>query len=165
MRAERIRTAGLCKCQGGSANSNCLACEKIPTTVQLSKPPGLAGSNGQPGLLSDFVPEDGIDGVPGTCRITVRHMDGSHQSYTSKYSLELVSFQVTDENDDGIIEPGEHIYIEQVVVRNLGAIQAYDGQVSMLAGVLLTAPYRRDANTFPNYDTSHNPDNRMDKIL
>jgi len=131
MRADRIRTAGLCKCQGGPANSNCLACEKVPTTVLLSKPPALDGPSGQNGLPSFFVPKEGIDGVDGTCRITVRHMDGSHQSYTSRYSLELVSFQVTDENDDGIIEPGEHIYIESVVVRNLGTILTYDGQVSM----------------------------------
>ncbi|KAF8540941.1 hypothetical protein BDD12DRAFT_546975 [Trichophaea hybrida] len=120
--ASRIRTAGLCKCQGESADSNCLACKKVPTTVPFSRSDGLDGSCGPDGSLSTMTPRDGPDGIPGSGRITVRQADGSRQSYMSKYTIELVSFQVTDENDDGIIEPGEYIYIERIVVHNKGGM-------------------------------------------
>jgi hypothetical protein len=37
--------------------------------------------------------------------------------------LELIGFDVTDENQDGIFEPGEHILIQHVRIRNTGRPQ------------------------------------------
>ena len=40
--------------------------------------------------------------------------------YPSRYMLEVVDFKVTDENGDGINEPGEHLIVSDIVIRNTG---------------------------------------------
>ncbi|KAF2680439.1 hypothetical protein K458DRAFT_91399 [Lentithecium fluviatile CBS 122367] len=48
--------------------------------------------------------------------------DGSTQQYSSPWSLELVDFEVEDENGDGVFEPGEHLFIRRIKVRNVGGM-------------------------------------------
>lgn len=62
----------------------------------------------------------GWPGQPGAAVIVVRMQDGGQQTYDSKYNLELIDFDVEDENGDGIFEPGEHAYIRRIRVRNSG---------------------------------------------
>jgi hypothetical protein len=61
-----------------------------------------------------------VAGEEGTATIVVRMRDGMQRQYTSKYDLELVDFDIEDENGDGIFEPGEHIYVRRIRVRNNG---------------------------------------------
>jgi hypothetical protein len=85
--------------------------------------PGIDGHRGAAGSPANFHPRAGVNGLPGTGQITVRKLDGTTRSYPSKYSIDLVSFQIVDENDDGIIEPGEHIFIHQIIVHNKGRVE------------------------------------------
>ena len=40
--------------------------------------------------------------------------------YNSKYNLELVDFDVEDQNGDGIFKPGEYAFVRRIRVRNNG---------------------------------------------
>ncbi|KAI0454191.1 hypothetical protein F5B21DRAFT_244100 [Xylaria acuta] len=48
--------------------------------------------------------------------------DGSRREYSSLYSLALTDFDVEDENGDGIFEPGEHLFVRRITVRNSGGM-------------------------------------------
>ncbi len=61
-----------------------------------------------------------MDGRPGEATIIVTSKTGPERSYRSRYQLELVDFDVEDENADGIFEPGEHIFIRRIRVKNTG---------------------------------------------
>ena len=62
----------------------------------------------------------GRDGPSGFSQITVLFEDGTSTAYPSRYMLEVVGFDVADENGDGINEPGEHIIVSNIVVQNTG---------------------------------------------
>jgi hypothetical protein len=64
----------------------------------------------------------GAPGNNGTATIHVQRANGSIQEYTSCYRLELVDFDIEDENQDGIFEPGEHLFIRRISVRNTGLL-------------------------------------------
>jgi hypothetical protein len=61
-------------------------------------------------------------GGSGTVVIVVNKADGTQQRYSTIYRLELVDFVVQDENGDSIIEPGEHVFICQIKVKNTGKL-------------------------------------------
>jgi hypothetical protein len=65
----------------------------------------------------------GIRGRDGEGYIIVQRADGRQSTYSSRYRLELIGFDVTDENQDGIFEPGEHILVQHVRIRNTGEPQ------------------------------------------
>ncbi|KAK0708516.1 hypothetical protein B0H67DRAFT_590447 [Lasiosphaeris hirsuta] len=53
--------------------------------------------------------------------------------YPSRYNLVVKEFEVTDENDDGINEPGEHLIISNIVVTNTGGMPSPQaGQLQIL---------------------------------
>ena len=58
--------------------------------------------------------------MPGTAKIIVQELNGTRKEYPSIYDLELMDFDVEDENGDGIFEPGEHVFIRRIRVRNIG---------------------------------------------
>ena len=80
----------------------------------------LDGRDGRPGASRTTPLFAGAAGQEGTATIVVRMRDGNTQEYTSKYSLELIDFDIEDENGDGIFEPGEYIYVRRIRVRNNG---------------------------------------------
>jgi hypothetical protein len=41
-------------------------------------------------------------------------------SYVNRYFLFVESFEVVDENNDGINEPGEYLIVKNIIVRNNG---------------------------------------------
>ena len=59
-------------------------------------------------------------GVAGKATFRVRNRGGPDQEYTSLYQLELLDFDVEDENGDGIFEPGEHLFIRRIRIQNTG---------------------------------------------
>ena len=59
-------------------------------------------------------------GEAGKATFHVRNRGGPDQEYASLYQLELLDFDVEDENGDGIFEPGEHLFIRRIRIRNTG---------------------------------------------
>lgn len=83
---------------------------------------GDDGMDGQKGEKPTDPLFCGRDGRPGESLITVRpiNVGGVEKEYRSRYQLELVDFDVEDENEDGIFEPGEHLLIRRIRVKNSG---------------------------------------------
>ncbi|KAI0185555.1 hypothetical protein EV127DRAFT_502358 [Xylaria flabelliformis] len=83
---------------------------------------GLDGLNGRTGTPGTNVLHGGVDGLQGNVTIVVHKSDGSHQEFSSLYDLALPDFEVEDENGDGIFEPGEHLFVRRITVRNSGGM-------------------------------------------
>ncbi|KAH8767506.1 hypothetical protein F5883DRAFT_522096 [Diaporthe sp. PMI_573] len=88
---------------------------------------GLNGENGHSGAPCSSERHSGVDGRRGNVTIVVQRSDGSQQEYSSLYCLELIDFDVEDENGDGIFEPGEHLFIRRITVRNSDWFKLIDG--------------------------------------
>lgn len=58
--------------------------------------------------------------MDGTAEILVRNDDGSVSTYDSKFEFPLLDFDVVDENDDGVFEPGECVIIKNIGIKNIG---------------------------------------------
>ncbi|ERF75585.1 hypothetical protein EPUS_04565 [Endocarpon pusillum Z07020] len=84
--------------------------------------PACDGKDGQPGAIIADSLFPGTDGRDGKTTIYVRHADGTRHEYSTRYKLELVDFDVEDENGDGIFEPGEHLFIRRIRVKNTGGM-------------------------------------------
>jgi hypothetical protein len=84
------------------------------------------GKDGPPGERGSFAPPitllSGLTGHSGVGHINVLHENGTQSTYTSRYKLELVSFEIQDENHDGIFEPGECVLIQRIRIRNQGGM-------------------------------------------
>ena len=116
---QKLNTAR-CKCAGAPADVSCVGCNPVPITTKFERTPGLDGRDGRPGANRTTPLFAGATGQEGTATIVVRMSDGRLQEYTSKYRLELMDFDIEDENGDGIFEPGEYIYVRRIRVRNNG---------------------------------------------
>ncbi len=117
--AQNLNTAR-CKCAGAPADVSCVGCDPIAVRTRFERAPALDGRDGRPGAQRTTPLFGGAAGQEGTATIVVRMRDGRHQEYTSKYSLELIYFDIEDENGDGIFEPGEYLYVRRIRVRNNG---------------------------------------------
>lgn len=114
---------GSCHCKNGTGN--CYGCQSVPIHNDLHRVAGRNGRDGRPGLCVDTPIFAGSTGQSGRVTFHVRNHDGSEQQYTTRFQLELVDFDVEDENGDGIFEPGEHAFICRIRVRNTGEIAHY----------------------------------------
>ncbi|KAF3116228.1 hypothetical protein TWF103_009451 [Orbilia oligospora] len=86
-----------------------------------------SGSHGIDGADGNAILIAGQHGQPGNARIQVhmkstRELGARHNFYTSRYFFTLVDFDIVDENEDGIFEPGEHIYIQNIRIQNTGGM-------------------------------------------
>ncbi|KAJ4297438.1 hypothetical protein N0V90_005329 [Kalmusia sp. IMI 367209] len=111
---------GYCRCGGG--NGSCAGCDVKLIIKTFKRQPGLDGKKEAKGTSITKPLAAGRNGQEGSASIAVNHEDGSTQVYHSIWSLELVDFEVEDENGDGIFEPGEHIFIRRIKVRNVGGM-------------------------------------------
>ncbi|KAI9711435.1 MAG: hypothetical protein M1812_007180 [Candelaria pacifica] len=119
-RMHERKDPGSCRCMGGIGN--CFGCESVPIHNDFQRIPGNDGRDGKPGQSIDVPVLPGLDGHSGNATFYVRHHDGSQQQYTTRYQLELVDFAVEEENGDGIFEPGEHLFIRRIRIRNAGGM-------------------------------------------
>jgi hypothetical protein len=94
-------TNGLCTCSGG--NGHCIGCEPIPVFAKRNRVHAAAGLDGAPGAEPTVHLLPGEDGNAGRADIIVRSAAGE-RTYQSRYQLELVDFDLEDENEDGIFE-------------------------------------------------------------
>ncbi|KAK6519182.1 hypothetical protein TWF281_003871 [Arthrobotrys megalospora] len=86
-----------------------------------------SGSYGIDGYSGTAILTAGQYGQPGNARIQVhmnstRELGARHNFYLSRYFFTLVDFDVVDENEDGIFEPGEHIYVQNIRIQNTGGM-------------------------------------------
>jgi hypothetical protein len=117
VRHQRI-DPGACHCHGG--DGNCTGCDSTPVVKKFKRVAGQNGLDGTPGAVITAPILNGQNGPEGKVTIIVRKDDGTERQFSSVYNLELVDFDVEDENGDGIFEPGEHLYIRRIRVRNSG---------------------------------------------
>jgi hypothetical protein len=90
--------------------------------VERSKPPGAPGPQGPPGSRPPTYLAGGAAGANGSSQIKVLRGDGTEATYPARYELKVISFDVVDENQDGINEPGEHLFVKNVRVENSGGM-------------------------------------------
>ncbi|KAK8052338.1 hypothetical protein PG993_003723 [Apiospora rasikravindrae] len=86
----------------------------------LSKDGGRPGRPGCKGYRPFTHLRAGRHGADGRVQIKVNRGPDTSSTYPGVYKLEVVKFNITDENRDGINEPGEHISVHNLVVRNVG---------------------------------------------
>ena len=78
---------------------------------------GSRGRTGQPGRASNVVPQPGRRGANGAFAI-----ESGAARYPARYDLQLVSFRHRNANDDGIYEPEEQVFVDQIEVANIGGM-------------------------------------------
>jgi hypothetical protein len=84
------------------------------------------GRNGVRGLTSVARPHPGRDGPNGAVHIFVQKADSKLDApFPSAYWLEVVNFDIVDANNDGILEFGEEINLQNLRVCNKGRAKAY----------------------------------------
>jgi hypothetical protein len=109
---------GACRCNGGS--SHCSGCKVIPiyrTQSRMKGDDGPAGLRGNP--MQDMLLR-GRAGADGRVQIIVRNRDGGRPRYDNCYDLQLVDFDLEDENGDGIFEPGDQVIVRRMIIKNAG---------------------------------------------
>ncbi|KAL8792433.1 MAG: hypothetical protein Q9195_004966 [Heterodermia aff. obscurata] len=111
---------GSCRCRGGTGSCN--GCERVPIHKDLQRVPGKDGRDGRSGQSVTTPLYPGLMGVAGKGTFHVRNHGRPDQEYTSLYQLELLDFDVEDENGDGIFEPGEHLFIRRIRIQNTGGM-------------------------------------------
>lgn len=125
-------TRGLCECSGGSGH--CTGCSALPVFQTRSRVKGDDGEDGQSGATPSTPLFSGRDGRSGEVVIFVKSRTATEpEQYRSVYQLELVDFDVEDENEDGIFEPGEHLFIRNIKIKNAGESRGYGSITSYLS--------------------------------
>jgi hypothetical protein len=109
---------GACRCHRGSGH--CSGCEVIPIYRTQSRMKGDDGPNGRAGNPIQEMLLRGPAGADGRAQIIVRHSNGDRPRYDKCYDLQLVDFDLEDENGDGIFEPGELAIVRRMIVKNAG---------------------------------------------
>ena len=117
-RRQQAVDPGFCHCRGGQGN--CPGCDAKPIYKDFQRVAAFDGRDGKPGVMITDPLFPGERGPLGVASIFVRYHDGTTSRYDRRYQLELVDFAIEDENGDGIFEPGEHILIRHIRVRNTG---------------------------------------------
>jgi len=97
-------------------------CKQKPVYTTRRRPAASNGRQGPSGRAPTAALEPGRDGLDGTAAILVRNGDGSISRYDSRFEFQLLDFEVLDENDDGIFEPGECVIIKNFRIKNTGRI-------------------------------------------
>jgi hypothetical protein len=66
----------------------------------------------------------GAAGVNGSSQIKILRGNGTEATYPTRYELKVVSFDVVDENQDGINEPGDQLFVKMCAWKTLEACLA-----------------------------------------
>jgi hypothetical protein len=109
---------GVCRCNGGQGH--CSGCEAIPIYRTQSRMKGDDGPTGRMGNLIQDMLLRGAAGADGQAQIIVRVPNGENPRYDKCYDLQLVDFDLEDENGDGIFEPGERAIVRRIIIKNAG---------------------------------------------
>jgi len=91
-------------------------------TTSHSKSGGSRGRGGRNGRTSTSVLHEGARGKPGDFAIEVLDAAARATKYPSRYDVRLVSLRHRNDNDDGIYEPEEKVFVSQIEVENCGGM-------------------------------------------
>jgi hypothetical protein len=106
---------------GGRGGNGCTWTERYgDRTYYRQRAPGAPGAQGVQGAQPSSYLMGGRGGKEGSIQIRVLNNDLTEGTYGGTYELEVVSFDVLDENDDGINEPGEYLLVRNIKVKNKG---------------------------------------------
>lgn len=95
--------------------------EKVTVTESHTNPGGRDGLNGHTGSFPMFSPAKGENGESGSLEIYIQNEKSSISGpYGTSYQLEIVHFDIADDNEDGIHEFGENITVKNIYVENKG---------------------------------------------
>ena len=83
----------------------------------------MPGHTGEPGARPPEYLSGGSSGAQGSSQVRVLMNNNTESTYPSIYQLKVVSFDVVDENEDGVNEPGEHLLIKNIRVENTGKLR------------------------------------------
>lgn len=92
-------------------------------TVVKSRPPAPDGPRGYTGNTPSIVLRDGDDGAPGKIIYNIRRSDGTVSESDSRFLLKLQWFEIIDEHEDGIFEPGDLVKVKNLTVANVGGVE------------------------------------------
>lgn len=90
-------------------------------TEHHSKSGGSNGSSGSSGHSASNG-ENGKPGKDGEFVIVVTYDGGETRTYRQRYDLQLAGFEIQDDNQDGVFEPGEVVTVRKVTVKNTGGM-------------------------------------------
>ena len=96
------------------------SCGEQPVYKTRSRPRGANGRKGQDGSSPSTTLFSGNAGQDGTASFVVINADGTQSHYRGAFDCLLVGFEVIDENEDGIFEPGECAIIQNIRITNIG---------------------------------------------
>lgn len=99
---------------------------------------GRSGSNGRDGSSG----YNGSDGKSGTRSFQLVGTDGT-QSFDSPFKLEIGSVAFIDDDEDGILEPGERAHLVAIQLKNSGPMPSPSAQtinLALLPSTTLFAP-------------------------
>lgn len=85
-------------------------------------PEGWSGSSGRQGMPHLSSLYDGALGQNGTFSFFILRRNGEREQYHGCYNLQASVFEMIDENEDGVYEPGEHVLIKNIQVHNTGRL-------------------------------------------
>jgi hypothetical protein len=106
---------------GGRGGNGCEWTEKVGNHYYPRRQhPGPSGSPGAPGRQPSTYLKGGNSGRNGITHIRVLNKDLTEATYPGRYQLEVVGFDVFDEGEDGVNEPGEHLLVRNIKVQNKG---------------------------------------------
>lgn len=88
---------------------------------------GRDGSNGRDGY-SGSNGRSGGSGSSGSWNFNLDTGAGGVQSFKSRFNLQVTSAVFTDDNENGILEPGERVYLTSLEVTNKGVMPSPAGQ-------------------------------------
>ena len=83
---------------------------------------GSDGRSGREGRSATAVLRDGSTGKEGAFGIEVLDPAARTTKYPSRYDVRLVSFRHRNDNDDGIYEPEEKVFVSHVEIENVGGM-------------------------------------------
>lgn len=117
---------------GRGGRNNCRDAEGKP----ISGPDGRDGNRGRDGRNGNdgYSGSDGRGGSGGSSGSWSFNTESSSGvvSYKSRFKLEITSAVFTDDNENGILEPGERVYLTSLEVSNKGVMPSPAGQTIRL---------------------------------
>ncbi|HWU42778.1 MAG TPA: hypothetical protein VN132_05040, partial [Bdellovibrio sp.] len=90
-------------------------------SVSHSQSGGWSGSSGSSGSSPSDYLSQGRDGAEGSYQIRVLTEEGV-KTYDRAYNLNLVDYNLIPESKNGILEPGEKVFVHNLRVRNTGGM-------------------------------------------
>jgi hypothetical protein len=87
-----------------------------------TNPGGRNGFHGNPGNQAQVNPVNGRTGLSGALRIFAQQQNGQlNGPYSSSYQLTINDFDIVDGNEDGILEFGEEVTLQNFLLGNTGS--------------------------------------------